>query len=305
MKNGEITEMTTIPDNTIPLEPDETDVEYGTHERNRFDVYCASSTDPTPVVFFMHGGGFWSGDKSAVLSRMPTSELLECGISVVSTNYRFSQHATYPAPFHDCRRALQFLRHKAAVWDFDPTSIAVAGGSAGAGMALWLALRPDMANPNSTDPVERQSTRSRCVVTFAGQTSYDPRFISHLIGGKAHLHPALPQLFGVEPDVWPELDADTARLVEDGAAINFLNQDAPPVLSLYSVENRPVTDEDDYGFGIHHPGFGFDLKARMEALGCECTVFNDPRMSADPVDPEVFAESRRQVLDFLEHHLKS
>jgi acetyl esterase len=293
--------MATVPEDMPPLAPDESDVEYGPHERNRFDVYRASSTDPTPVVFFMHGGGFWAGDKLGGLGRMPVSELLEAGLSVVSTNYRFSQHAIYPAPFDDCRRALQFLRHKAANWGLDPTRVAVAGGSAGAGIALWLAFRPDMANPGSDDPVEHQSTRPRCAVTFAGQTSYDPRFMSRLTGGKGHLHPAFAQLFGVEIGVWPELDAEAAQRVEDGAAINFLERDAPPVFCLYSVENRPTTDEDDYSIGIHHPAFGFDLKTRMEALGRECTVFNDPRMLDDP---DVIAESRRQIIEFLGRHLR-
>jgi len=290
----------TTPENVPLPEPDETDIEYGPHERNRFDIYSAASTDPTPVVFFMHGGGFWAGDKREGLARMPVSELLESGLSIVSTNYRFSQHAIYPAPFDDCRRALQFLRHKAVAWGLDPTRIAVAGGSAGAGIALWLAFRPDMADPNSTDPVERQSTRPSCAVTFAGQTSYDPRFMSQLIGGKAHLHPCLAQLFDVPIDIWPELDAQAAQRVEDGAAINFLRPDAPPVFSLYAIENRPTTDEDDYSFGIHHPAFGFDLKRRMEALGCKCTVFNDPRMLTDL---DIIAESRRQIIEFLGRHL--
>lgn len=294
--------MTTAPTSIPPREPDRADVAYGLHERNCFDVYCAASTDPAPVVFFMHGGGFWAGDKRDGLARLPLKELLESGVSVVSTNYRFSQHAIYPAPFDDCRRALQFLRYKAASWGLDPTRIAVSGGSAGAGMALWLAFRPDMANPTAEDPVERQSTRPRCAVTFAGQTSYDPRFILQLVGGKAHLHPALAQLFGVPVDIWPALDAEAARRVEDGAAINFLTQDAPPVFALYAIENRPTTDEDDYSFGIHHPAFGFDLKRRMEALGCECAVFNDPQIF---VDPDITADSRRQIIEFLERHLKS
>ena len=252
--------MPTMADNTPSPQPDQVDVAYGPHPRNRLDVYRTSVGGPTPVLFFMHGGGFWAGDKSSVASRLPVAELLEGGIAVVSTNYRLSQHAIYPAPFHDCRRALQFVRHKAAAWGLDPGRIAVSGGSAGAGMALWLAFRPDMAQPHSTDPVERQSTRARCAVILEGQTSYDPRFIARVIGGNAHLHPALPQLFGVDLDVWPDLDADAARRVEDGAAINFLGPDAPPVLGLYSRENRPATDADDLGFGIHHPGLGASAK---------------------------------------------
>ena len=164
------------------MKPDLEDIPYGPHERNVLDVYRVASHSPSPVLFFIHGGGFTKGDKTSVPYGI-LREVLDRGISLASTNYRFSQDAVYPGPYHDCRRALQFVRQQALSWGLDPNRIGGAGGSAGAGMALWLGFHPDMAEPTSKDPVARQSTRLSCACVLNGQTSYDPRFISKLIAG--------------------------------------------------------------------------------------------------------------------------
>ena len=46
--------------------PTEANVAYGTHERQVLDFYQAQSSQPTPVVLNIHGGGWVSGDKASV-----------------------------------------------------------------------------------------------------------------------------------------------------------------------------------------------------------------------------------------------
>src|SRR5687767_13529665 len=48
------------------IKPTHADVAYGPHERNKIDLYLAESKTPTPLVLFIHGGGFRAGDKSSV-----------------------------------------------------------------------------------------------------------------------------------------------------------------------------------------------------------------------------------------------
>jgi acetyl esterase len=287
-------------ENPNECQPDATDIAYGPHERNIMDLYKAPGPGPHPLLLYIHGGGFMNGDKQRINKQLFTF-CLQRGISVISISYRLSQHAIYPAPFHDGRRALQYIRHHATQFNIDPTRIAAAGSSAGAGISSWLAFRPDMADPNNDDPVLRESTRLRCIVTTEGQTTYDPRFISRVVGGNAHTHRALAQLFGVSTDIWPELDDEAIARVEDGAAINFLTKDDPPVFGIYKRENRPPTDEDDPNYGIHHPRFGFDLKTKMDALGIECTIHNDPQMEDDP---EARKTAHTLASDFLAKELK-
>src|SRR5262249_34910459 len=137
--------------------PTHQDVKYGPHERNILDFWQAESKEPTPVLVSIHGGGFVQGDKN--VNPQLLKECLEAGISVAAINYRYSTQAIAPAPFRDGTRAIQFIRSKAKDWNLDPKRIAATGGSAGAGMSLWIGCHDDLADPKSDDPVLRQSTR--------------------------------------------------------------------------------------------------------------------------------------------------
>src|SRR5687768_6235522 len=67
--------------------PDPADVSYGPHQRSVLDLWKATSQRPTPLVVFIHGGGFHSGSKDA-LSAVLLEGLLARGISVMAVNYR-------------------------------------------------------------------------------------------------------------------------------------------------------------------------------------------------------------------------
>jgi len=149
------------------LEPTLKDVKYGLHERNALNFWKAESDKPTPVVMLIHGGGWSSGSKQ---EKIPPTFYLPKGISVVSISYRLLQTDILPAPVHDAARALQFVRSKAEEWNIDKNKIAVTGGSAGGCTSLWLIYRDDMANPDSDDPVERESTKPTCAAVEAAQT---------------------------------------------------------------------------------------------------------------------------------------
>jgi acetyl esterase/lipase len=158
------------------VKPTVTDFRYGPAERNVMDFYQAKSDKPTPLLFFIHGGGWMSGDKNGINPK----PYLEAGISIVSVNYRYisqAQDVSPPvkAPLHDAARALQTVRSKAAEWNIDKQRIGASGGSAGACTSLWLDFHPDMADPKSEDPIARESTRLWCVAVSAPQTTLDPQ----------------------------------------------------------------------------------------------------------------------------------
>jgi hypothetical protein len=117
--------------------PDLANVAYGPHERNVFDLWKAKSDTPTPLVIFIHGGGFVAGDKNVVSSFL-VDYCLEHGVSVAAINYRYSTQAPYPAPMQDGARAVQFLRLHAGEYNLNPKPFGATGGSAGAGISLWI-----------------------------------------------------------------------------------------------------------------------------------------------------------------------
>src|SRR3954463_7370019 len=184
--------------------PDMTNVAYGSDKKfNVIDLWQAKSDKPTPLVIFIHGGGFGGGHKEQILTQLPLDEFLKAGVSCASIDYRRLQshegprQIIYPALFLDCARAVQFLRHNAKEWNLDPTRFACSGGSAGAGMSLWIGFHKDLADPKSEDPVARESTRLTCVAVFNAQTAYDPRWLKEKLPGKAYMVPNLWQLVGL------------------------------------------------------------------------------------------------------------
>ena len=247
--------------------PDLVNEKYGTNERNVLDLWKAKSDKPTPLVIFIHGGGFRMGSKDQIPAPL-IQGCLEAGISIASISYRLTDVAPYPAQMQDGARAVQYLRLKAKEFNLDPKRFAATGGSAGAGISLWLAFHEDLKDEKAEDPVLRQSTRITCAVGMAAQCSYDPRWIKRNIGGKAHEHPALQQLFHVKPE---ELESDkAANLYEDASPINHLTKDDPPVMVIYGGNDEP---SETPGAGIHSQKFGEILKAEMEKIGLSCELF--------------------------------
>lgn len=94
---------------------------------------------PVPGIVFIHGGGFMTGtvDQSDV---MLGSWVESLGIVVASVDYRLAPENPYPAGIHDCYAALGWLAANVDGLGIDPDRIAIAGPSAGAGLAAGTAL---------------------------------------------------------------------------------------------------------------------------------------------------------------------
>ena len=94
---------------------------------------------PLPMVMFMHGGGWVTGDidsHDAVCRALANAS----GCKVVSIDYRLAPEHKFPAGLRDCHAALRWLAAHAADLGIDARRIAVAGDSAGGNLAAALAL---------------------------------------------------------------------------------------------------------------------------------------------------------------------
>jgi hypothetical protein len=262
--------------------PTHADVKYGPHRLQAFDLWLAESDEPTPVVLFIHGGGFRGGDKRNVNAGF-LNQCLKAGYSLASVNYRMIPEIQFPVPMHDSGRAIQLIRHRAKEWNLDPDRISSTGGSAGGGISLWLAFHEDLAEPNSDDPIARQSTRLTCVAVSGAQSSYDYRFTDSIGIPGFTRHPSVTGVYGVRT-VAELKDPKIEKLMEEMSPINHLTKDDPPVLMDYGVRNVPVDEKTDVGTVVHHPKLGIVLQERMREIGLECIVqypssTNDKRVS--------------------------
>ena len=251
------------------LAPTHADEKYGEHEKQAFDLYLVDSEKPTPLFIWIHGGGFRGGDKRPVNAAM-LQRFAEQGVSFASMNYRLTDVGPYPMQMLDAARGLQTIRQRAKQYNIDPARIACGGSSAGAGISMWLLYHDDLAEPASSDPVARQSTRITCAVSVAGQTSYDPRVINKLFDTD-QVHEALITLYRMKDN--KDLDRpEVTRLFEDVSIINHATADDPPLYLYYPQANEPLPPNSTGQQHIHHPKFGFFLREKTDKLGLETVL---------------------------------
>lgn len=109
------------------------------------DVWQPDVEGPSPAVVFIHGGAFRTMSKDThwnmarVFARM--------GYVVFSINYRLAPHNSYPAPLEDACEALGWIVKNAARYGADTDRLVFAGESAGANLALGLALTTVLERP--------------------------------------------------------------------------------------------------------------------------------------------------------------
>ncbi len=106
--------------------------------RNRLDLYLPRNKKGFPVLFWIHGGGLHSGDKSKIAD--VAGRFVAEGIGVVSANYRLYPEAKYPMQIEDVAAAFSWVHRNIAGRDGDPEKLFVAGGSAGGHLAALLTL---------------------------------------------------------------------------------------------------------------------------------------------------------------------
>ena len=277
----------------VKPKPTRANVRYGPHERNVLDFWRAKSDGSTPVVIFIHGGGWNARDKSLIDPDTLTA-LLEAGISVAAVNYRLLRTAPFPAPFHDVARAVQFLRSQAAEWKLDNDRFAAYGGSAGGCMSMWLAYHDDLANPDSQDPVARESTRLHCAAGMGTQTSIDPFVVAEWLGEFILSHPNWTRMYGVA-SLAESKSPKFKQLRAELSAITHVSKDDPPVFLTYGIANVPLNADTPRATAIHHPRFGYKLKEVTDRLGLECVL---------RVKGEELRDDYRGMVDFLRRKLK-
>ncbi len=288
-----------------PLAPNPThyDVAYGPHTKQRIHFWQAKSDQPTPVLLFIHGGGWMGGWRLGGLRAM-LPKMLEAGISVASVDYRFIPEATadgvippVKGPLHDAARALQLVRSKATEWNIDKERIGASGGSAGACSSLWLAFHPDMADPASSDPVSRESTRLWCAAVNGAQTTLDPQQMkdwtpNSSYGGHAFGFSRDPKKKLSQFDVFLAQRDTILPWIAEFSPYALVTSDDPPVYLTYSQPPALGKEQKD---PTHTSNFGVKLQEHCQNNQVDCQLVY-------PESPEV---KHATMTDYLIWKLKA
>jgi acetyl esterase/lipase len=117
-----------------------TDIEYGTGQRQKLDVYAPLSpaNNKLPVIVFFYGGTWSRGSKDQYL--FLAEYLSPRGYIIVIPDYRVYPAVKFPAFVEDGAAAVAWTQKNIAAYGGDPDSIFLMGHSAGAHIAAMLTL---------------------------------------------------------------------------------------------------------------------------------------------------------------------
>ena len=159
------------------------------HERQKLDLYLPKEGKNLPLIIWVHGGAFRTGNKEGL--RQNQLDFLAMGYAVASINYRLSQHAIFPAQLEDCKAAVRWLRANAQKFNLDPNRFGAWGASAGGHLVAMLGTAGDTKQFDVGENLN-VSSRVQAVVDFFGTTDFLQMGEHRLPDGMIHNSPDAP-----------------------------------------------------------------------------------------------------------------
>jgi acetyl esterase/lipase len=266
------------------------DIEYARfgNESLKLDLYVPEGLGPFPLIIWVHGGGWTSGNKD-LSPNGPQVRQATRGYAVASINYRLSHQAKFPAQIEDCKAAVRWLRAHAGEYNFDPTRIAAWGSSAGGHLAALMGTSGDVSGLEGSEGNLSYSSRVNAVVDWSGPTdllkmSADSLpFPCNVID---HDSPFSPEslLIGCAIQTCPDK-------TEKANPIRYVSPDDPPFLIMHGARDCLVGPPQSQRIRDALAAVGVEVSLKFIAgAGHGGSQFDD-------------AENRKLVEDFLDQHV--
>lgn len=164
-------------------------------ERCKLDIYYPENTNGFATVVWFHGGGLSSGNKFI------PEQLKNCGLAVVSVNYRLLPKATLQDCIDDAAAAVAWTFNEIEKYGGDPKKIFVSGHSAGGYLTSMIGLDKKWLNTYQINADD-----------ICGLIPFSGHAISHF---------AYRQSKGMK---------DTQPSIDEFAPLYYVRADAPPLI---------------------------------------------------------------------------
>ena len=276
-----------IPEGIVQL----SDIPYASdgHPMHKLDLYLpkdyATVQEPLPVIFVIHGGGWFMGDKDQdhyMIHGMRWA-FLDAGYALCSVNYRLSGEAPFPAQIQDCKAALRWLRAHASEYGIDAERVGLWGGSAGGNLAALFGTSEGVKEFEVGEYLD-QSTKVSAVCDFCGKTDLATLIADNPDRANIPLYREINQYIGGEIS---EFRATALA----ASPITYVTPDDPPFLVVHGNID-PIND-------YRHALLFTD---RLRQAGVEVTLLTLPETAHD--GPAFVSEkTRRTVINFFNLYL--
>lgn len=193
-----------------------------------------AAEQPWPVVIWLHGGGWFTGDRTLAPDLARHAGLMNCAIA--SIEYRLSATDTFPAQLEDVHQAVRFLRNQAGSYGLDPQRIGLWGASAGGHLAALAALTAENPDYRKEHP-DAESARVQAVAV-----SYPPVDLAAIVA-QAHGQRSWEQtpegrFLGHDPAIGPG-----AELARQANPLSWVTTNAPAFQIAHGTADRLVEPE--------------------------------------------------------------
>jgi acetyl esterase/lipase len=209
------------------------DLAYGDHARNTLDVYIPKSDRPLPLIIWVHGGAWSAGSKDG---NNPALAYLGKGYAVAAINYRYSQHAVFPAQIQDCQAAIRFLRSQAKDYNLEPDRFAAWGSSAGGHLVALMGTAGDHKAFEAVGKVKTGSNAVQAVIDWYGPIDFLQMNKQTTVKGRIdHDSPTAPEAKLIGGAV-----QDNKDKVNAANPMTYIAKDNPPFLIMHGDQDPLV-----------------------------------------------------------------
>ena len=246
----------------------------------------------SPIVVYIHGGGWGGGDKFRVLQPDilgVVRELNRQGVTCASIEYRLANggDAKVNDSVADCKDAVRFLVKNAAQYGLDPQRIGMFGSSAGGHLTLVTALGDDQDYP--CDPAfAGPPGKICCVAAYYPLVSFvDPAMMK---GGNFERPQRMIPLLG-------GLSQDHRALALKLSPIELLRTNSPPLLLAHGDADEVLSVQNS---------LAMCAAAQAKGVPVECIISKGAGhgFRGAAIDPTVAEIDRRTVAFFMKYLAK-